>query len=78
MTNQELEFMRQLIDKLNRLEQRVNQLEGQEGESIVSLRDGVTAPAASVGTAYIYVDTSDGDLKVRFGDNVTKTIAIDT
>jgi hypothetical protein len=78
MTNQELEFMRSLIEKINRLEQRVGQLEGQESASIVSLKDGVTAPTASTGTAYIYVDTSDGDLKVRYGDNVTKTIATDT
>jgi hypothetical protein len=39
--------------------------------------DGVTAPTSAVGFAHIYVDTADGDLKVRFGDGVTKTITTD-
>jgi len=38
----------------------------------------VTAPAAIVGQAIIFVDTSDGDLKVIFGDGVVKTLATDT
>jgi hypothetical protein len=42
------------------------------------IRDGITAPTARSGYAIIYVDTSDGDLKVRFGDNTTKTIVVDT
>lgn len=40
--------------------------------------DGIAAPTAIVGKAQIYVDTADGDLKVRFGDNVTKIVAADT
>jgi len=36
-----------------------------------------TAPAADTGVAKIYVDT-DGDLKVKFGNGVTKTLATDT
>ena len=44
----------------------------------MSVTDGVTAPTAVSGRAFIYVDTADGDLKVRFGDNVTKTLATDT
>lgn len=40
--------------------------------------DGVTAPAALAGFAEIYVDTADGDLKVKFGDAVVKTLATDT
>lgn len=43
-----------------------------------SLLDGITAPTAVSGRAFLYVDTADGDLKVRFGDNVTKTLATDT
>lgn len=39
--------------------------------------DGITAPTATTGFAFLYVDTADGDLKVRFGDGVTKTIATD-
>lgn len=43
-----------------------------------SLIDGITAPTAVVGRTFIYVDTADGDLKVRFGDGTTKTISTDT
>lgn len=44
----------------------------------VSLVDGVTAPATATGKASIYVDTADGDLKVKFADGTTKVIAADT
>jgi hypothetical protein len=40
--------------------------------------DGVTAPATTTGWAHIYVDTADGDLKVKFGDGTIKTIVTDT
>ena len=40
--------------------------------------DGITAPSAVVGKALIYVDTADGDLKVKFGDGTTKVLAADT
>jgi hypothetical protein len=43
-----------------------------------AVTDGITAPTAIVGLAFIYVDTADGDLKVRFGDGTTKTIVTDT
>lgn len=42
------------------------------------LKDGVTAPSTVSGAAVIYVDTADGDLKVRFSDGTVKTIVIDT
>lgn len=44
----------------------------------LALTDGITAPSTSAGYAQIYVDTSDGDLKVKFGDGTVKTIATDT
>lgn len=44
----------------------------------LALVDGVTAPSTIAGHAVLYVDAADGDLKVKFGDGVTKTIAIDT
>lgn len=45
---------------------------------VMELEDGITAPNATVGRAKIYVDTADGDLKVKFGDGTVKTIATDT
>lgn len=47
-------------------------------EQALELKDGVAAPAALSGYARIYVDTADGDLKVKFADGVTKTLATDT
>lgn len=43
-----------------------------------NLADGVAAPATLTGYAQIYVDSADGDLKVKFGDGTTKVIAADT
>lgn len=42
------------------------------------ITDGITAPAAIVGVAQIFVDTADGDLKVIFGDGTTKLLSADT
>ncbi len=44
----------------------------------LALTDGITAPSTITGRAQEYVDTADGDLKVKFGDGVTKTIMTDT
>jgi hypothetical protein len=44
----------------------------------LAIRDGITAPSAVANMAIIYVDTADGDLKVRFGDGTIKTIVTDT
>jgi hypothetical protein len=44
----------------------------------LALVDGITAPGTQAGYAVIYVDTADGDLKVKFGDGTTKVIAADT
>lgn len=43
-----------------------------------SMIDGIAPPATRSGYAQIYVDTSDGDLKVKFGDGTVKTIVVDT
>lgn len=43
----------------------------------LAISDGVTAPVANVASAQIYVDSADGDLKVKFGDGVVKTLATD-
>ena len=44
----------------------------------IALVDGITAPSSVSGLARIYVDTSDGDLKIIFGDGTVKTIVTDT
>jgi hypothetical protein len=44
----------------------------------LEITDGVTAPGAASGKARIYVDTSDGDLKVVFADGTVKLIVSDT
>ena len=46
--------------------------------NVLYVTDGITAPGTSTGWAKIYVDTADGDLKVKFSDGVTKTITTDT
>jgi hypothetical protein len=51
---------------------------GQVFTNVMGLNDGITAPATIVGQASIYVDSADGDLKVKFGDGTVKTIATDT
>lgn len=43
-----------------------------------AIKDGKTAPGAISGLAILYVDAADGDLKIKFGDGVTKTLATDT
>ncbi len=48
------------------------------GSSYLTLTDGVTAPGAVAGGARIYVDTSDGDLKIVYSDGTVKLIVIDT
>jgi len=47
-------------------------------EYALAIKDGITAPTTLAGFAQIYVDTSDGDLKVKFGDGTIKTIVVDT
>lgn len=48
------------------------------GAGYMNLVDGISAPSASLGNAIIYVDSADGDLKVKFGDGTVKTLATDT
>ncbi len=47
-------------------------------EASLLLKDGISAPSTLAGYASIYVDTADGDLKVKFGDGTVKTITVDT
>jgi len=47
-------------------------------DGVFGIKDGVTAPATLSGKALMYVDSADGDLKVKFGDGTVKTIVTDT
>lgn len=44
----------------------------------VMLEDGITAPGTVSGRAQIYVDSADGNLKIKFGDGVVETIVTDS
>jgi hypothetical protein len=48
-----------------------------EPQTNLVLLDGATAPVTVSGQAFIYVNVTTGDLMVRFGDGVTKTITTD-
>jgi len=56
--------------------------QGTAGMSLVGgaflIQDGIAEPGTVTGFASLYVDTADGDLKVKFGDGTVKTIATDT
>lgn len=46
---------------------------------IMAIYDGVTAPVGNITNyAQIYIDTADGDLKIRYSDGTVKTIVVDT
>lgn len=47
-------------------------------DGALGIRDGVTAPSTVAGWGQIYIDTADGDLKIKFGDGTVKTIVVDT
>jgi len=47
-------------------------------DASIALVDGVSAPSTFAGFALLYVDSADGDLKIKFGDGTVKTIATDT
>jgi len=44
----------------------------------LGIPDGITAPSTETGYALLYVDTADGDLKIKFSDGTVKTIVTDT
>lgn len=46
--------------------------------ALLKLPDPGVEPPEEEGFAVIYIDPADGDLKVKFGDSVIKTIATDT
>ena len=75
------DLLRQLVTRLRDVERRLSIVETIEpagSYTRLKLVDGITAPSTASGFALIYVDTADGDLKVKFGDGTTKTISADT
>lgn len=52
-------------------------IDGYTATDHLGIADGITAPSTVSGVAWIYVDTADGDLKVKFGDGTVKTIVTD-
>ena len=69
-----LEQMQRQIDQQ---EKKIEALAASEYNrmNMLYLTDGLTAPSTASGWAIIYVDTSDGDLKVKFGDGTVTVIA---
>ena len=68
-----------LMKWVKRIEDRVTELEATEPPPVqLNLSDGITAPSTKTGLAQIYVDASDGDLKVKFGDGHVEVIAADS
>lgn len=62
----------------NFLNQLMAGIMGSVGVNEIHLADGVTAPTATVGKAKIYINSSNGDLEILYGDGTTKTIVVDT
>ena len=51
---------------------------GRSFTEVLALKDGITAPGNIAGSAGMYVDAADGDLKIRFSDGTVKTIVTDS
>jgi len=51
---------------------------GNSFDTQLVIQDGITPPSQLTGFARLYVDSNDGDLKIKFGDGTVKTIATDT
>ena len=73
-------LLEQMQRQIHRQERKIEALEAAEYNrlNLIYLTDGVTAPSTVAGWALIYVDTADGDLKVKFGDGHVEVIAADT
>jgi hypothetical protein len=54
------------------------QVNGVVRASVLRITDGVGTPTTISGVAVVYVDSGDGDLKVKFGDGTVKTIVTDS
>ena len=45
---------------------------------MVGLTDGVAEPDTKTGIGQIFIDSADGDLKIKFSDGTVKTIVVDS
>ena len=73
-------LLEQMMRRIDGLERKIESLEAAEYNrmNVLYLTDGLTAPSTASGWALLYVDTADGDLKVKFGDGTVAVIAVDT
>jgi hypothetical protein len=44
----------------------------------LAIEDGISEPATNTGLGTLYIDSADGDLKIKFADGTVKTIVVDT
>ena len=73
-------LLEQMQRQIDALEGKVETLEAAEYNRLTSLYiiDGSDAPSAASGWAIMYIDATDGDLKIIFEDSTVKTITVDT
>lgn len=55
-----------------------NKVGGLTDLGALMIKDGISTPSTLSGFAKIFVDSADGDLKVKFGDGTVKLIVADT
>lgn len=73
------ELLTEILLRLRAVELELTQMRsGEQPRDILVMTDGVTAPSATVGRVKLFTPSSDNDLKVIFGDGVTKTIVTDS
>ena len=73
-------LLEQMQREIDMLEGKIETLEAAEYNRLTSLYiiDGSDAPSAASGWAIMYIDATDGDLKIIFEDSTIKTIVTDT
>ena len=65
-----------LIRRIDQLENKITELEVSEANRFATalLKDGITAPSTVASWGQLYIDTSDGLLKIKYGDGTVETI----
>ncbi len=72
------DITKQLFSMFAEYGRRLNNVypkDGSENMEYVTLTSSVSAPASAASKAFIYVDSSDGDLKVKFKNGDIQVIA---